>query len=197
MIDKQQISTWKILVVDDEPDSLEVVTRVLTFHGAQVMNASNGKEALEKIAEMRPTFILSDLSMPVMDGWEMLYHLQSDPRTKDIPIIALTAHAMSGDRERAVGAGFHYYLTKPLSPLTFLSDLMRLFSDMSLAAARPDGNGNGSVTNHPLPSLPTTPAAHNSRPALTAPPLAQPSNDHGHHPLAEKGSSESCQTGTR
>src|SRR5574341_897427 len=127
MIDKQTISRWTVLVVDDEPDSLDVVMLVLNFHGAKVHTASDGREGLALARELKSTFILSDLSMPRMDGWAMLHQLQSDSHTANIPVIALTAHGMRGDRERAIGAGFHYYLLKPLSPLTFLDDLIRLF----------------------------------------------------------------------
>ncbi len=127
MIDTTNVASWKVLVVDDEPDSLDVVMRVLRYHGATVYTASNGAEALDIMKEVQPTLILSDLSMPVMDGWEMLYHIQTDTKLAGIPVIALTAHAMTGDRERAVAAGFHYYLTKPLSPLSFLQDLIKLF----------------------------------------------------------------------
>jgi CheY-like chemotaxis protein len=123
---------WDVLVLDDEPDSLEVATRVLRFYGAVVHNASNGKEGLAKLREMspKPRFIISDLSMPEMDGWAFLYELKQDRSTMDIPVIALTAHAMAGDRERGIQAGFHNYLTKPLTPMTFMSDLLRLLIDV-------------------------------------------------------------------
>ncbi len=152
MIDRDKISSWKILVVDDEPDSLDVVVRVMTHHGAEIFTAANGREALEVISETKPTFILSDLSMPVMDGWEFLYHLQENPRTSQIPVIALTAHGMKGDRERAVAAGFHYYLTKPLRPFTFLDDLLKLFDeaeelpDLELPAM--EGSTHSEATPH-------------------------------------------------
>jgi CheY-like chemotaxis protein len=128
-MDREQVKHWQVLVVDDEPDSVEVVTRVLRFYGVTVYTANNGKEALQSVRQFKPTFILSDLSMPVMDGWEFLFNLKEDAATAAIPVIALTAHGMQGDRDRALAAGFHYYLTKPLSPLTFIDDLMRLFAE--------------------------------------------------------------------
>jgi CheY-like chemotaxis protein len=115
---------WVILVVDDELDSQEVASRILRHYGAFVYTAVNGKFGLDLARNLRPRFIVSDLSMPTMDGWRMLQELQQLPTTKDIPVIALTAHAMSGDRERAMAAGFHNYLTKPLTPATFLKDLL-------------------------------------------------------------------------
>jgi len=128
MITRETVHSWRVLVVDDEPDSLEVVMRVLRFYGALVFTASNGEEGLKAARDKAPTFILSDLSMPKVDGWEMRFQLEADPHTRDIPVVALTAHAMGGDRERAISAGFQYYLTKPLSPITLLDDLLKLFN---------------------------------------------------------------------
>ncbi|NLX11899.1 MAG: response regulator [Chloroflexi bacterium] len=121
---------WTVLVVDDEPDSLDVASTLLEMVGVSVLIASNGKLGLELARAHRPRFIISDLSMPEMSGWEMLKHLKADVATQDIPVIALTAHAMRGDRERAVAAGFHNYLTKPLRPETFINDLLKLLVDI-------------------------------------------------------------------
>lgn len=118
-----------ILVVEDEPDSLEVATILLQMYDADVITATNGREGLEQARKYHPKFIISDLSMPVMSGWEMVHHLKDDRSTNDIPVIALTAHAMTGDRERALAAGFHNYLSKPLRPDTFINDLMKLVAD--------------------------------------------------------------------
>ncbi len=130
------LKDWDILIVEDEPDSLEVAERILRHYGARVHSAANGREGLEIARKVHPRFIVSDLSMPVMDGWEMLYELKQDRSTLDIPVIALTAHAMKGDRDRAIIAGFHNYLTKPLTPATFMKDLLVLLDnipDLSLA----------------------------------------------------------------
>jgi CheY-like chemotaxis protein len=121
---------WNVLVVDDEEDSLEVATRVLRYYGAKVFTAANGKQALDNIHAIRPRFILSDLSMPEMDGWGLLHELKKERDTMEIPVIALTAHAMVGDRQRAIAAGFHNYLTKPLTATTFMSDLLRILIDI-------------------------------------------------------------------
>lgn len=117
---------WDVVVVDDEPDSLEVAHRLLKHYGANVQTASNGQEALDIIRAKPPKLIISDLSMPVLDGWGLIYELKNNRATLDIPVIALTAHAMSGDRERAISAGFHNYLIKPLTPATFIRDLIAL-----------------------------------------------------------------------
>ena len=134
MVDWKQLAAqmdgWTVLVVDDEPDSLDVASTLLEMVGVSVLTANNGKRGLELAQAHRPNFIISDLSMPEMSGWEMLKNLKEDVATQNIPVIALTAHAMRGDRERAVAAGFHNYLTKPLRPETFINDLLKLLLDI-------------------------------------------------------------------
>ena len=97
--------------------------------GAIVVVADNGKEGLEKIRQHRPSFVVSDLSMPIMTGWQMVDEMKKDRSLQDIPVIALTAHAMSDDRPKAIAAGFHNYLTKPLMPESFINSLLRLVID--------------------------------------------------------------------
>lgn len=118
-----------ILVVDDEEDSLEIAQTLLEISGATVITATNGREGLQLAQTHKPLFIISDLSMPEMSGWEMLHALKADAHTSEIPVVALTAHAMVGDRNRAIAAGFHNYLTKPLMPETFVRDLLRVVLD--------------------------------------------------------------------
>jgi len=124
------LKDWIVLVVDDEPDSIEVAQTLLELCGATVLTANNGQVALDVVAQTRPHFILSDLSMPVLSGWGMLETLQNTPSLKSIPVIALTAHAMIGDRKRAIEAGFYNYLTKPLEPETFIYDMLSLLVDI-------------------------------------------------------------------
>jgi CheY-like chemotaxis protein len=126
-MDIQDTSTWRILIVDDEPDNLEVVAESLQFFGATVKIARNGQIGLKELEEFPANFILLDLSMPVMDGWEMRSRVKSNPKTKHIPVIALSAHAMAGDKERAMDAGFDGYLTKPVNVPTLLADLREVF----------------------------------------------------------------------
>lgn len=124
------LKDWDIVVIDDEPDSLEVARYILDFYGANVHTATNGKEGIEVVETIQPRFVISDLSMPEMDGWEFLSELKTAVNIKDIPVIALTAHAMKGDRERAMSAGFHNYLTKPLTANTFMDQLLVLMLDI-------------------------------------------------------------------
>ena len=132
MIDvpKDLLNGWDIVVIDDEEDSLMVVQIVLDEYGAKTYTASNGEEGLELIRKVKPRFVICDLSMPVLDGWGLVNRMQRDAALRETPAIVLTAHAMAGDRERAIAAGFHNYLTKPLTVETFIQDLVRLLVDI-------------------------------------------------------------------
>jgi CheY-like chemotaxis protein len=134
-ISNHVLTKCKVLVVDDDPPSLMVAMILLSNYGAKVITANNGQEALDLIASEQPTFILSDLSMPVMSGWVLIERLKQSSATATLPIIALTSHAMTGDRERALAAGFHNYLTKPLTPSTFMTDLLNVLADIPALAA--------------------------------------------------------------
>ncbi len=125
------IATWTVLVVDDEPDNLAIAKKLLNYGGATVHLAHNGVEGLEMLKKLKPSFVLLDLSMPEMDGWEMFTHLRENPATQDIPVIALTAHAMAGDRERVMDAGFDGYVAKPFRLSTFMTELLRCFREAS------------------------------------------------------------------
>ncbi len=119
---------WDVLVVDDEKDNLEVAMRLLKIAGATAIAANNGKDALEKLAQIKPRFILCDLSMPEVDGWEFLYRTRQNAETAKIPVIAFTAHAMPGDRERVLNAGFLNYIAKPLDPPRFIHQLIAMLA---------------------------------------------------------------------
>ena len=117
---------WRVVVVDDEEDSQIVAAMMLEMAGAEVLTANNGREGLSVIRNNRPHLVISDLSMPELDGWGMMRELNMDRATMDIPVVALTAHAMVGDRERAIQAGFTNYISKPLDPEKFLNQLAAL-----------------------------------------------------------------------
>lgn len=123
MIDWQNVKSWIILLVDDEPDNLEVVAETLEFRGACVKTAGNGIEALDILRNFTPNIIIADLSMPQMDGWQLRTRLKNDPKLENIPILALSAHAMAGDKERALIAGFNGYMTKPISIQSLTDDI--------------------------------------------------------------------------
>jgi len=121
---------WNVVVVEDDPDNQMVAQMMLERAGATVFIAENGQDGLEMIRKHLPNFVLSDISMPVMDGWALIKHLNEDRRTSDIPVIALTAHAMYGDREKALRAGFTNYLSKPLDPAKFTFQLLTLLVEI-------------------------------------------------------------------
>jgi two-component system cell cycle response regulator DivK len=105
----------KILIVDDNQDSRELVVKILKARGYQTIEAVDGEEALEKAVAERPDLILMDRSLPKIDGYEATRRLKGREEFKDIPIVALTAHAMRGDREKALEAGCEGYISKPIN----------------------------------------------------------------------------------
>jgi len=108
------LSDWNVLAVDDEPDSLEVLCEALELHDATVTGVVGGQAALETLKTLRPMLILTDISMPEIDGYRLLRAVRKIPELATVPVIALTAHAMKGDRELIMSAGFSGYITKPL-----------------------------------------------------------------------------------
>ena len=117
---------WIVLIVDDDPDNLSVAEKVLTFYGAKVHTAVDGRKGLEILKQLvKPTLILLDLSMPDMDGWEMMAALQKMPEKSTLPVIAVTAHAMPKDKERALSAGFDGYIIKPFMLHTFMDEIAK------------------------------------------------------------------------
>jgi CheY-like chemotaxis protein len=117
---------WTILVVEDEFDSVQVVSKILTFHGATVQVARNGLECLQMLAEFQPTLILTDLAMPEMDGWRTLAAIRADPTTRHIPVVALTAYHSADVAAEAMDAGFDAYFAKPVNPNTLMTRLTEL-----------------------------------------------------------------------
>ena len=104
----------KILYVEDNDDNIYVLQNRLVRAGYTVLVALNGEAGVAMAVAEKPDLILMDLSLPVLDGWEATRRLKADTETRDIPVIALTAHAMSGDREKALEAGCEDFDTKPV-----------------------------------------------------------------------------------
>ncbi len=104
----------KILIVEDNEMNRDMLSRRLERKGFSIVMAEDGKKGVDMSKSENPDIILMDLSLPVMDGWEATSTIKGDPKTKDIPIIVLTAHAMAGDREKALEAGADEYDTKPI-----------------------------------------------------------------------------------
>jgi two-component system cell cycle response regulator DivK len=115
-----------ILVAEDRDASRELARTMLEHSGYAVLEASNGMEALQMARANLPDLVLCDLQMPIKNGFEVLHELRADERFKSTPIVALTASAMMGDKDKALMEGFTAYLTKPLSLSTIRRELARL-----------------------------------------------------------------------
>ena len=115
-----------ILVVDDYEDAREMYAEYLRFCGFRVAEARNGNEALEQAFALMPDLILMDLSLPGMDGWEATRQLKADDRTRQIPVVALTGHALAGASEGAKKAGCDSFVTKPCLPDDLVVEVRRM-----------------------------------------------------------------------
>jgi CheY-like chemotaxis protein len=116
----------KILYVEDNDDNIYVLKNRLTRVGHTVLIASDGAQAVTMAAAEQPNLILMDLSLPVLDGWEATRRIKAAPETRHIPVIALTAHAMAGDREKAMAAGCDDFDTKPVEMSRLLDKIQAL-----------------------------------------------------------------------
>ncbi len=118
----------KILLVEDNEMNRDMLSRRLERKGFQVVLALDGESGVEMTGSHAPDLILMDMSLPVLDGWEATRRLKADPATRHIPVIALTAHAMSSDREKAIEAGCDDYDTKPIELARLLGKIEALLS---------------------------------------------------------------------
>ena len=114
-----------VLLVEDNEDNQMIYRDMLEHAGYQVITAADGEEGVNAACELHPDLILMDLSMPVIDGVTAMRLLKSDPCTRHIPIIAVTAHAMDSDRRSAMAAGFDAYVPKPATPRAVLEEVRR------------------------------------------------------------------------
>lgn len=127
-------TSWQVLLVEDEFDTVQLVTKILEFHGMQVVVATDGRKGLELLKDMQPTLIITDLAMPYMNGWEVLRAVRGSARTKHIPIVAITAYDSVIVETEAGKRGFDAYFPKPLKPRNFVEDLMKVVPHLSIAA---------------------------------------------------------------
>jgi two-component system, cell cycle response regulator DivK len=116
---------WTILLVEDHDDTRHVYRIMLEYTGFRVLEAADGEEGIRRAREEAPDLVLMDISIPLIDGWKATEVLKGDERTRHIPVIALTAHAMASDRLRAKEVGCDGYLTKPLEPLRLVKEMRR------------------------------------------------------------------------
>jgi CheY-like chemotaxis protein len=120
-----------ILLVEDTIANRALVVKLLKAAGHDVIEAADGAAGIREAQTMRVDLVLMDLSLPGMDGWEALRRLRADGRTRNLRIVALTAHAMAGTREEALAAGFDGYLSKPIDAVTFAETVSRFVGDKS------------------------------------------------------------------
>jgi two-component system cell cycle response regulator DivK len=121
----------KILLVEDNEMNRDMLSRRLLRKGYEVILAVDGQRGVELALSERPDLILMDMSLPVIDGWEATRRIKANDATRRIPVIALTAHAMAGDREKAIGAGCDDYDTKPVEISRLLGKILALLEPMA------------------------------------------------------------------
>ena len=138
----------RVLLVDDYPDAREMYSEYLQYSGYDVVEATNGMEALKSAVEHAPDIILMDLSLPVMDGWEATRRLKADERTASIPVVALTGHALAGISEGAKRAGCDAFVTKPCLPEDLVKEIKKILDapDHSARKGRRSGKYAKSIS---------------------------------------------------
>ena len=136
-----------VLVVEDYQDAREMYAEYLRFAGFRVAEARNGIEALEKASSLSPDIILMDLALPRMDGWEATRRLKADERTRAIPVVALTGHALAGHAEGARQAGCDAFVTKPCLPDALVAEVRRVLDLASIDVE----DDRGQAPAHPRP----------------------------------------------
>lgn len=121
----------RILVADDNPVSRELIREVLEAPGREILEASHGQEALESARRNLPDLVLLDIQMPLLDGFEVLERIRREPSLARMRVVALTAYAMRGDRQRALDAGFDDYITKPVNGAALRKQVRTLLGETS------------------------------------------------------------------
>lgn len=128
--------TKKVLIIEDNEQNMYLFSFLLEQNGYQVIQAENGHKGMTLAEDEQPDFILLDIQLPDMNGYEIAQKLRNNPQTTDIPIIAVTSYAMVGDREKTIESGCTGYIEKPINPDTFLSEIKRF-----IANTGPGGQG--------------------------------------------------------
>ena len=128
-------NTKHILCIEDEPEMIDLIRLILGRRGFEVDGAAGGKEGLEKIRDKTPDLVLLDLMMPDMDGWEVYQQMKADEKTKDIPVIVVTAKAQSIDKVLGLHiAKVDDYISKPFSPQDLLNSVDKVFGERDVSA---------------------------------------------------------------
>lgn len=119
----------KVLIIEDNEQNMYLFSFLLEQNGHRVVQAENGHKGMALAKEEKPDFILLDIQLPDMNGYEIAQKLRKNPETEDIPIIAVTSYAMVGDREKTIESGCTGYIEKPINPDTFLSEINRFIAN--------------------------------------------------------------------
>ena len=114
---------YRILVIEDNPTNMELMTYLLTAFGHTTISARDGEEGVEAALRDAPDLILCDLALPKLDGFGVVRRLRAEPRMSGVPLIAVTASAMVGDRDKVIATGFDGYVSKPITPETFVAEV--------------------------------------------------------------------------
>jgi CheY-like chemotaxis protein len=128
----------KVLIAEDIAINRELLREVLETRGFAVEEACDGQAALQMVEQTRPDILLLDIGMPVLDGFAVVRKIREDPRLATLPVLAVTAYAMRGDRENILSSGFDGYLSKPINTVLLLEELQRLLSKGAGQCAPPD-----------------------------------------------------------
>jgi CheY-like chemotaxis protein len=128
----------RILIAEDNPANRELLRERLEASGYNVTEACNGQEALDMIAQTRPDLLLLDISMPVLDGFATVLKIRENPELSALPVLAVTAYAMRGDRDKVLNAGFDGYLSKPINARDLANELERLLRIREHRSATPN-----------------------------------------------------------
>ena len=120
------MTNYRVLLVEDNEDNFELVRFLLERAGFVVLAGHDGQEALDMARKELPDLILMDLSLPGIDGWTAARELKDDPKTSHIPLMALTAHTLPGDRKRAMESGFDGYISKPIDVVNFGDSITKI-----------------------------------------------------------------------
>jgi two-component system, cell cycle response regulator DivK len=144
---KSKTEKPRVLLVDDYPDAREMYSEYLAFSGFEVIEATNGMEALQHAIDSEPDIILMDLSLPVMDGWEATRRLKADRRTAGIPVVALTGHALAGISEGARRAGCDAFVTKPCLPEDLVKEIRKILEQPGSATRKGRRSGKYAKTS--------------------------------------------------
>ena len=133
----------RILVAEDNAVNRELLRELLETRGYTVFEACNGQEALYMIERDLPELLLLDIGMPILDGFAVIRRIRENPRLAMLPVVAVTAYAMRGDREKILNSGFDGYLSKPLTPSSLTQELDRLLTKQGSVSANSDQGQEG------------------------------------------------------